>query len=343
MNMSEEDLDSQENGAIEAPVSSETAVEPSGTPVDSTPSSEPTQQEKIGAPDTGAPSESQAPAGQRPPALPTDPLKELNDFKAQSGRERAELQRQLQDFQKQQQTWKQADDQRRKDAERLSLKRWDPKHPEHSKFGATMAKRQALNQQLTALKGLVPPEQFDAAAQAMVNSALSSDEQGELRDHQQMNQEFLMNPVASAREQARAVAQEMIREAFHGFQQHNSANQDVQRDIGSVPPEALGYMKSALESGANYDLALQHARMAAELQQLKSQSQVSQQTQSHANEQARLHKSKASITRDPKPAMMSQNDIYNKAKQIAISQGVSTADSKFSRIVSDVEAQSKAL
>jgi len=279
--MSEEEvLASQDSGAIEAPVSSETAVESPGSPVESTPSSEPTQQSTLDAPSPGASAEQQAPAGQRPTALPTDPLKELNDFKAQSGRERAELQRQLQQFQQQQQQWKQAEDQRKKEAERLQLKRWDPKHPEHNKFGATMAKRQALNQQLTALKNLVPTEQFEAAAQAMVDNALSPEEQAELREHQQMNQDFLMNPVASAREQARAVAQEMINEAFRGFQQHTSASQDVQRDLSSIPPQALGFMKSALESGASYDLALQHAQMAARLAQLEGQSQQSQQTQS---------------------------------------------------------------
>lgn len=342
--MSEEEvIDSVGNNDISVSVASETAADSSGVPVNSAQSSETTPQSTVGAPDDGASPESQAPAGQRPTALTTDPLKELNDFKAQSGRKSAELQRQLQQFQTQQQQWNQAEAKRKQDAERLQLKRWDPKHPEHSKFGATMAKRQALNQQLTALKGLVPPEQFEAAAQAMVNNALDPAEQTELREHQQMNQEFLMNPVASAREQARAVAQEMIREAFHGFQQHSSASQDVQRDISSVPPQALGFMKSALESGASYDLALQHAQMAARIQQLEGQQSQSQQTQSHVTEQARLNKSKASVTRDPKPAPMSQADIYTKAKQIAKTQGISTAESKFSRIVAEVEAQSKVL
>jgi hypothetical protein len=341
--MNEELVDSAINNDISTSVAPETVADSPGTPVDSAQGSEPTQQSNLDAPSAGASDESQAPAGQRPTALPTDPLKEFNDFKAQSGRERAELQRQLQQFQTQKQQWDQAEAKRKQEADRLQLKRWDPKHPEHSKFGATMAKRQALNQQLTALKGLVPPEQFEAAAQAMVNNALDPAEQTELREHQQMNQEFLMNPVASAREQARAVAQEMIREAFHGFQQHNTASQDVQRDIGSVPPQALGFMKAALESGANYDLALQHAKMAARLQELEGQSSQSQQTQSHVTEQARLNKSKASVTRDPKPAPMSQADIYSKAKQIADSRGISTADSKFSRIVAEVEAQSKVL
>jgi hypothetical protein len=339
----EETIDSVADIDNTSAVATETVADSPGTPVDSAPSSEATPQSNLDAPSAGASDESQAPAGQRPTALPTDPLKELNDFKAQAGRERAELQRQLQQFQTQQQQWNQAEAKRKQEAERLQLKRWDPKHPEHSKFGATMAKRQALNQQLNALKGLVPPEQFEAAAQAMVNNALDPAEQAELREHQQMNQEFLMNPVASAREQARAVAQEMINEAFRGFQQHTSASQDVQRDISSVPPQALGFMKSALESGASYDLALQHAQMAARLHQLEGQSQQSQQTQSHVTEQARLNKSKASITRDPKPAALSQSDIYNKAKAIAKSQGVSTAEPKFSRLLAEVEQQSKAL
>jgi enoyl-CoA hydratase/carnithine racemase len=342
--MSEEDLvDSHVDNDISVSVASETAVESSGTPVESTPSSESTPQLTVGAPDDGASPESQAPAGQRPTALATDPLKELNDFKAQSGRERADLQRQLQQFQTQQQQWNQAEAKRKQDADRLQLKRWDPKHPEHSKFGATMAKKNALSQQLRSLKDTLTPEQFSAVAQRMTDDSLNPSEQSELQEHYQMNQEFLMNPVASAREQARAVAQEMIREAFHGFQQHSSASQDVQRDISSVPPQALGFMKSALESGASYDLALQHAQMAARLQQLEGQQSQSQQTQSHVTEQARLNKSKASVTRDPKPAQMSQSDIYSKAKQIADSRGISTADSKFSRIVAEVEAQSKVL
>jgi hypothetical protein len=302
-----------------------------------------TPQTDVGSPSPGTPMDTQAPAGTRPAALPTDPLKELNDFKAQAGRERAEMQRQLQQFQTQQQQWQAEKQRQAQEAERLQLKRWDPKHPEHSKFSSTMAKKQALTSQLQALRKMVPPDQYDAHAQELVNASLSPTEQAELQDHHQMNQEFLVNPVASAREQAREVAREMIREAFAGFQQHTAATQDVQRDLGSIPPQALPFMKEALESGASYDVALKMAGMAARLNELEGRSSQANQTASIASEQARLSKSRASITRDPRPAPMSQSDIYNKAKGVAQSQGINTSDSKFSRILAQIEEQSKSL
>jgi len=319
------------------------APEPTGS-AEPTESSQGTPQDATGSPTPGTTdATSQAPAGQRPPALPIDPLKELNDFKAQAGRERAEMQRQLQAFQQQQQQWQSEKQKQQHEAERLKLKRWDPKHPEHNKFHATMAKKQALNQQLQALRKIVSPEQFDQAAQDLVGASLSQDEQSELQEHQQMNQEFLLNPIVSAREVAREEAKNLIREAFSGFQQHNAATQDVQRDLGSIPPTALPFMREALESGASYDVALKMANMAARLNELEGRSSQVQQTASIASEQARLSKSRASITRDPKPAPMSQNDIYRKAVGIAKSQGVNTAEPKFARILAEVEQQSKVL
>jgi len=333
-------IDSPIDNDTSVSVATEPAPETPGQPADSSPSDatppnsfDPPNQEQ---------SNGQSPAGAKP-VLATDPHKEFNDFKAQAGRERAAMQRQIQEFQQRTQTFEQAEQKRAQEAERLKLKRWETAHPEHHKFGQTMAKRSALQNQLQALKSQpgMTDETFQGMARALTDASLSPDEQAELQEHHQMNQEFLLNPVARTREEARQVAQEMIREAFGQLQQHGSAVQEVQRDLGSIPPHALPAMKEALESGMPYEMSMKYAQMAAENHDLKGRQDVAAQRSSQSAEQLRLSKSQATVTRDPKPAAPSGQDIYNKAAKIAKEQGISTADPKFPSIYTRVEAQMK--
>lgn len=335
---SESVIDTTSVATSDAAPDSQASAAESAAPSDAAP------QETSSTPSPESQGESQAPAGAKP-ALQTDPLKEFNDFKAQAGRERAEMQRQIQQFQQQTQTFQQQERQRTQEAERLNLKRWNSQHPEHHKFGQTMAKRQALGQQLQALRSQpgMNDETFNGMARAMTDAALSPDEQSELQEHQSMVHDFQMNPMARAEEIAERVAVRHFNQMIQQFQQHGQAQTSVQTDLSSLPPNSLPAMKEALESGASYDMAIKFARQEAELAKLKGSQQQVQQRASQTSEQLRLSKSQAQTTRDPKPAAISGHEIYVKAKSIAEKQGISTASPQFGKILNRIEAESKAL
>ncbi len=337
-------VDTQETTDTTSVATSDQAPESQAPAAESAAPSEAATQETSSTPSPESQGESQAPAGAKP-ALQTDPLKEFNDFKAQAGRELAETRRQLQQFQQQTLTFQQAEAKRAQEAERLSLKRWSPKHPDHHKFGATMAKRQALSSQLQAIKDQpgMTPESFQATARALTDAALSPDEQAELQEHHQMNQDFLMNPLARAEEIAEQVAVRHFNQMIQQFQQHGQAQTSVQSDLGSLPPAALPAMKEALESGASYDMALKYANMQARLSKLEGSQQQVAQRSSQSAEQLRLSKSIAQTTRDPKPAALSGHEVYQKAKAQAEKQGISTASPQFVKLLNKIEAESKAL
>lgn len=352
--MSVEDLDNIVDNSNE-PVTNETQQPPMADP--SSPPEGSTDGSPADAPADGqgalnehaseaATRRSQAPAGNKPPnsgnpISSQDPAKALNDLKAQYGREKSQYQRELDELRSFQTQARTQDRERQAQAEKLKLKRWDTSHPEHGSFRSVLAKRDALSQQIRSIdkRTDLQPEVKEALKQELTDTALSRDEQTELQDHYRMSQDFMANPVGSAREVARSEAQQLITQAFEQFQSWNRANSEVGTDLKELPPEAAKIMSGLLSEGNGYDVSLRLAKAEAELATLRSGHGDAQRMNSHAQEQARLQKSNATINRDPRPSVVTPDRIYAEAKKRALAEQIGTAHPKFPKIYSKVEAE----
>lgn len=294
-------------------------------------------------------------AGAQPPSAATsahpnpkpdqtlDPrLKAALDEKAQWGRERAEMQRSVEQLRREREQWQQQEAARRAEAERRNLRRWDPAHPDHGKFRSLLDKAQLLNQQVRAIekRSDLSPEQKAGLIDQMAQQ-LSPEEQQELQAHQEMNRDFLLNPAANAREIAVQAARDQIRDAFAQFQQHQQAVQDVARVDRKLLEQQGDYLRQQLQSGVPYDAALEMATMRQQLADLHGRTTALSQEQEAARtaakaaaERERLAKGRASITRDPKG--VGTPDYYSIAKKEAAEKGITPDSPRFMRLLEDV-------
>ena len=320
------------------PPETDAPVDSTSTPPADSPEAQPPASE-------AATRRSQAPAGTKPGdsanpiSLQRDPIKELNDYKAQQGREIAQRDRELERLRTVESQFKTEAQQRQEQSDKLKLKRWDNDHPNHGDFKGLLSRRGALGQQLQALKATLPPEQFEAAQKALADATFSQEEQQELIDHRKMNDEFMLNPAANARQIAMETAREVSREGFAQFQQWNQAQSQVGTDLKSLTNEAKAELAPLLKDGVPYDAALELANARVELAKLRAGTSDVQRQQRQATEQQRLAKSQATITRDPKAAPITHTQVYDEAKKRALALGLNTAHPKFPRLLNQVEAE----
>lgn len=355
--MSDEDIIDDGNNAVST--EPQQGTEPTtdapdtGAPVDSSgPTADPSAAEPSPVPASEAATRrSQPPAGMKPDGsanpIPSqiDPVKALNDYRAQVGREQAQLKRELDDLRSFQAQARQKEREAQAQSEKLKLKRWDPQHPEHGNFRSMMAKRDALNKQFSNIdrRTDLTPELKEQLKGELQNASLSPQEQEELIDHHQMTREFLTNPVGASRAVAREEAQTLVREAFAQFQQWNQANSQVGNDLKGLPAAAQPIMAELLQQGNGYDVSIRLAKAEAELQALRGERSGATKMASHAAEQQRLAKSNATVTRDPRPADITPDTIYAEAKKLAAADNIGPAHPKFPKYYAKAEAKLQVL
>jgi hypothetical protein len=318
------------------------AADGSAPPVDAP--ADPAQQDPASE---AATRRSQAPAGTKPGASANsissqnDPVKALNDYKAQMGREQSTLKRELDELRSFQAQARAKEREQHEQSEKLKLKRWDTQHPEHGNFRSVLAKRDALSQQIRNIdkRADLAPEVKEALKQELTDASLSREEQSELSDHWKMSQEFLTNPVGAAREVARNEAQQLIAQAFQQFNQWNQANSQVGTDLTGLPDGAKPILAELLQSGQPYDVSLRLAKAEAELASLRGNQTGVQKQAAHVSEQARLAKSNATMTRDPKPVDVTPSAVYNEAKKRGLVDGIGPAHPKFPKLLLAVERE----
>lgn len=261
-------------------------------------------------------------------------------------RERDELQQRYQGIDPNEiQRYRQA----QQDAARKNQKRWEPDHPEHFKFQSTLAKRDSLNAQLGALRkrGDLSPEQKAAVADDMISAALSPDEQVELKEHEAMNKEFLLNPSANARQIARQEARNAFQEMWHSEMRRMQAEQSVAKDMANpaiaelaADPhmnERMSNIMSGVSKGqiSAWQVSKHIALLEARLASLQSREGEADHARAQMSEQQRLLQTGASHTRDA--AAHPTRDIYKEARRIADKEGLPHGHPKFMQIVRDLE------
>lgn len=223
--------------------------------------------------------------------------------------------------------WKQEQEQRAKAA---SLKPWSKAHPEHAKFGGILERARAVQQQLQAIPANLPPEHQQAMKQAIM-SALSPEEQQQITEYrdslQNFQREFFTDPQGTLMPMVEQLAEQKVQQVI----QRMEAQQSVQRDFADpkIQPMIQQYgqdFAKALQDGVPYEYAKHMMGMYARMQELEGSVKQMSGKAAQADEQRRLAKGEASITRDPRtPAQ----DPYELAKAEASKRGISTGSKQF--------------
>lgn len=223
--------------------------------------------------------------------------------------------------------WKQEQEQRAKQA---ALKPWSKAHPDHAKFGGLLERAKVVQQQLQRIPANLPPEQQQAMKDAIV-SALSPEEQqqiSEYRDNlQNFQRDFFTDPQGTLLPMVEQLAEQKVQQVLQKLE----AQQSVQRDFEdpAIKPMIEKYgqdFAKAISDGVPYDYAKHMMGMYARMQELEGQVKGMAGKAAQADEQRRLAKGEASVTRDPRtPAQ----DPYELAVAEARRRGIATGSKQF--------------
>jgi hypothetical protein len=225
------------------------------------------------------------------------------------------------------QKWKAEQEQRAKSA---ALKPWSKAHPENSKFNGLLERAKVVQQQLGRIPGTLPPEQQQAMRDAIV-SALSPEEQTQITEYrenlQNFQRDFFTDPQGTLLPMVEQLAEQKVQQVLQKIE----AQQSVQRDFAdpSIAPMVQKYgseFSKALQDGVPYEYAKHMMGMFARMQELEAQAKGMAGKAAQADEQRRLAKGEASITRDPRTTAQ---DPYDLAKAEAIKKGISTGSKQF--------------
>jgi hypothetical protein len=238
----------------------------------------------------------------------------------QQGQQMAELQK-----------FKQEQEQRAKAA---SLKPWSKAHPEYAKFGGLLERAKVVDQQMRRIPANLPPEQQEAMKQAIVG-ALSPDEQMQIQEYreslQNFQKDFFTDPHGTLMPMVEQLAERKVQEALTQI----NIKQEIDRDFESpeLKPLIQKYsqdFEKALSDGVPYSYATHMMKMHAQMEEMQNQIKGLSGKASQAEEQRRLAKGEAAITRDPRTP---PKDPYDLAKAEAQKRGISTSSKQFMDIL----------
>lgn len=272
----------------------------------------------------------------------------LEQRHAEQGRRLAEANKEREELR----AWRAGQEQeiqrRQQAADQANLRRWDPKHPEHSRFQSLLDRRAKWGAQRQAIEASMPagPER-DKVLTDLAGATFTPQEQGELQEHQEMTRQFLSNPHAAAEQVAERTASRLIQQAFQQQNQHFQAVSQVQEDFKNLSAEMRPILKRELETGTPYEAAVRIAKLEADNLRLQGQVGPAQAQARAAGEQTRLARSAATITRDPRVAggIAPYDAAKAECKKRGISLGkageVNTDTNDFRRILREMEARQK--
>ncbi len=275
-----------------------------------------------------------------PPAH-IDPLKSLNDAKADFGRQKAEFDRRLAAQDAQLKTFQSEHQKREQEAAKANLKQWNRNHPNQPQ---AMRKIQNVAAYMRAMEAATPEQQADPKYMAGLAQRMQvTKEDGQLYDQYQADREeitaqFQADPDGFIQQRAEQVAGRLIQDAFAQFQQHATARADVEKDIGLLAKHRELSTK-LLNDKVPYDHVIRTLKLEDELATLRAGSAQAKTATTVAGEQQRLAKSRASVTRDPVAAP--QSAIYEMASKEATRLGIEPGTTKFNKLLVKFEQASK--
>jgi hypothetical protein len=319
---------------------------------------------EIAADTTGAPAETDAQAAQPADAAPdtkagslTPPNSETNkpteqaqpppqqnwekryaDLMSHTSKQTNEWRTRMQETERKNQelaNWKQEQEKR---AQAAQLKPWSKAHPEFQKFNGVLERAKVIDKQLRSIPANLPPEQQEAMKQAIVG-ALSNEEQqqiGEYRDSlTNFQRDFFTDPHGTILPMVEQLAEQKVQQALQKIEAQHSVQQDfadpvlapMLKEHGQDFARALNEMR---DPNKTYDYAKQMMMLYAENQRLKSQSQQVDTRATMAEEQKRLAKGEAAITRDTRAPKI---DPYESAKVEAAKRGIPLDSPRFSQLL----------
>lgn len=258
---------------------------------------------------------------------------------AQSGwaREKAQIQAERQREAQELNQLRQFQQEQRAIAERAKLPVHSRMSPENAKFQAAKNKADVARQQLRNIDPALPPEQREAMRKSIL-SVITPEEEQMIAGQQQASEQFLNDLVSDPHSAIAPLVQPLIQQAFDQFLMHQRADAAVAKDFKELEPVLKAHgpeVRDMLARGTPYDVAIENARLKAQLESLQNRVGSADQARAAAHEQQRLAKGNAAITRDPAPT--SKPDIYAMAKKEAVANGWTTDDPRFMRLLSKHE------
>lgn len=226
-------------------------------------------------------------------------------------------------------------------AKDADLPKWHPKNPQAPHFQET---KSAWTRFRTAYNN----EQDQSVREVLrskLDTMFSPEDQAELRkweDHKaSFSESFAADPESSMEQVfekmfTRKMAEERSEtEAKSSVGDWFSKNSDVVKD-----PEDASYMEQQLLSGKTWEVASELTQLRHENRIMRGQLSGAERAQASAQAKDSLLKGNASVTRDRAVSTsISKNDLYNKAQEVARSQGIKGNDPRFMTIVSDLAAE----
>lgn len=344
-------VDNNDTSSAATAVSETPAQEASASPAQESQTSESTDATSTGEAGNDAPPDAGA-DGSNPSLTPPTPSKSpVHDWQKRHKDLEREFQRrtqQLKQYQNQLRQYEGIDpgairqwQEQQAHAQRASLPQWDPSHPENSKFTALQERWSFGNKFLTA-------HQQHPAFEDMRNNMLAQFSPQERQQMQSWSQHqqaeiarFASNPAAH---------QEMIRkEAAQVFQGEFQRLQQESQERAQAESHVDGWFKNPANKAviANYGQAMFQAlqqgqpwhivQRDAEIAHYRAQLGKGNQTVAAAEEQRRLAKGNATITRDP--ATSPKADLYQEAVKLAKERGIQPGTPSFMPIIHEVETR----
>lgn len=225
-------------------------------------------------------------------------------------------------------------------AAKANLKPWSKQHPEHNKFTGLLERAKTVEQQIRAIPKNLPPEQQEMMQNAIV-SALSPDEQNQLREYREQTQNFQRDWFADPHGTLMPMFNQFFEQKMAEYQQVQQSRMEVQKDFEdpSLKPliEQHGQeLKKALDDGVPYTYAKHMMSMFDRLQKAEAELAKTKGVTEQAKEQQRLAKGEAAITRDTKA---NKPDAYEMAKRECREKGIPTTGKRFFDILHKYETQ----
>lgn len=240
-------------------------------------------------------------------------------------------------------TWKQDQEKR---AHAAQLKPWSKAHPENQRFNGVLERAKVIEQQLRQVPTVdaqgqpIPPAQQEAMRNAIV-SALSNDEQQQIREYREslnnFQRDFFTDPHGTLLPMVEQLAEQKVQQALQKIEAQHSVQQDfADPQIAPLIKEYGDEFARALKEMPEkpYEYAKQMMMLFAENQKLKSGSQQMSSKVVMAEEQQRLAKTGAAITRDPGAP---HKDPYMEAVAEAKKRGITSDSPRFAAILAKHE------
>lgn len=248
-------------------------------------------------------------------------------------------------------------EQQTKLAESQKLKRWDPRHPDNSKFADLRRRVQEARNEARQIQVPPPPEglppeaaaawekQYRAGMSQHIASRFKPEEWDEYaaweQDQQDFTARFHADPRGTLREDMRAVAQEVLQAERSRFQMEREVEQDLNDpELGPLFKEHQDEMTQVMEKLGNTDEAYEVARHMMKLfhqnqqmaKRLAEQSQQVGTVEAKAKEvsaqQAAIKRRAATVTA-PDLKQPPQRSVWEEAKEWADKNGHSTDSEAF--------------